>query len=151
MVLSEKGLGPLLHSGAFKFDAFYMRRKWRRNEKLRMKCPFTCFHIQIVSLFSYLAFTFCLSDVLLFLLSYRPARGESDNAGVLPRWSDVCRNSRSAFPLSNGRQRDGVYHSHHKTRKRYNMDQIPHGPAWISNPLSHMDVHLATSNTPFIT
>lgn len=81
-------------------------------------------------------------------LSCRSAGGEPDNAGVLPRWSDVCRNSRSSFPLSNGRQWDGVYYSHHKTPKWYNLDQISHGPAGIPDFLSHLHVHLATSNNP---
>lgn len=84
----------------------------------------------------------------LLLLSCRPAGGESDDAGVLPRRSVVRRNSRSPFPLSNGRQRHGVYYSHHKTHERYNLDQIPHGPAGIPDTLSHLHAHLATSNTP---
>ena len=86
----------------------------------------------------------------LLLLSYRSAGGESDNPGVLPRRSVVRRNSRSSLPLANGGQRDGVYYSHHQTPKRYNLDQIPHGPAWIPDLLSHLHAHLATSNSPSI-
>ncbi len=95
-----------------------------------MKCPFV---VLTVSPFS--SFTFCLSDMDLFSLSNRPAGGESDNAGVLPWWRVVRRNSRSSFPLSNGRQRDGVYYSHHKTHERYNLDQVPHGPTWVPDLL----------------
>lgn len=83
---------------------------------------------------------------LLSLKLCRPAGGESNDTGVLPRWSVLCRNSRSPFPLSNGRQRDGVHYSHNKAHKRHDLDQIPHGPARIAGPLSLLQQHLATSN-----
>jgi len=78
---------------------------------------------------------------------YRPTGGKSNNAGVLPRWSDVCRNSCSPFPLSNGRQRDGVHYSHYKTHQWHNLDQIPHGQTWVTDALIHLHAQLATSNT----
>lgn len=96
----------------------------------------------------YLVFMLHFSDLHLLSMSNRPAGRESDNAGVLPRWCDVCRNSCSPFPLSSGRQRDGVCYSHHKTHKWHNLDQIPHGPPWIPNTMSHLHVHLATSKSP---
>lgn len=93
---------------------------------------------------------FYLGDMHPLVLSCRPAGGEQNNTGVLPRWSVVRRNSRSSFPLSNGRWRDGVYYSHHKTPKRDNLDQIPHGPTGVPGPLSNLHAHLATSNAPSV-
>lgn len=83
------------------------------------------------------------------LCPHRPTGGESNNAGVLLGRGDIRRNSRSPVPLSNGRQRDGVHYSHHKTHKRHNLDQIPHGQAWIAE-LRHLRAHLVASNNPSI-
>lgn len=80
----------------------------------------------------------------------RPAGGKSNDAGVLPGRSDIRRNSRSPFPLSNGRQRDGVHYSHHQTHERHDLDQISHGQAWVAEPVRHLRVHLAASNNPSI-
>lgn len=112
---------------------------------------------ELLFLIIYYKFPFCLvvlCDVSLSpFLSYRPAGGESNYTGVFPRRGDVCRNSSSSLPLSNGRQRDGVYYSHNKTPKRWKLDQNPHGPAWSPDPLSplhHLHIHLDTSNTASI-
>lgn len=80
----------------------------------------------------------------------RPAGGKSNHAGVLPGRSDIRRNSRSPFPLSNGRQWDGVHYSHHQTHERHDLDQISHGQAWVADPVRHLRVHLAASNDPSI-
>lgn len=95
--------------------------------------------------------------VFFFLLFYlwlnfpawflRPTGGKPNHAGFLPGWGDVCRNSRSAFPLSDGRQRDGVHHSHHKAHQWHQLDEIPHGPTTIPDFLNLRDIQQATTHS----
>lgn len=79
------------------------------------------------------------------LIPHRPTGGKPNHAGFLPRRRDVRRNSRAALPLSDGRQRDGVHHSHYKTHQRHHLGQIPHGPTRIPDSLSVLNVQQAAS------